>query len=79
MELFNEAMIQLSTYSLITFSNLVPDALARTNCGWFLIIVTLITLSLNIVVVTGQNIKLCLRKYHLRQLRKMHENYMVQR
>ena len=57
LELTNEVLILLASYSLIMFSALVPDAAVRSQTGWALILVTMIAMSLNIFIISGQGFR----------------------
>ena len=51
MDLFNETMTLVCSYSLIMFSAFVPDAEMRYLCGWYLVLLVLITLAINLLVI----------------------------
>ena len=51
LELVNEVLILLASYSLITFSALVPDAKIRSHSGYFLIIMAFATMIMNVFII----------------------------
>ena len=70
MDLINETLTLMCSYSLITFSAFVPDAETRYLCGWELIVLVLFTLALNLVVIIGQGLKQCIRRCKLKNKRR---------
>lgn len=57
LELLNEILTLLATYSLVLFTHMVPDAVVRYDFGWYIIAVTLMTLLINLGVLLGTGIK----------------------
>ena len=55
-ELFNESVTIICTYSLICFSAFVPDASTRYLCGWVLIGLVSFLVLFNLVFVMIQGI-----------------------
>jgi len=72
LELFNETMFKLGGYGLIVFTDFVPDAITRADCGWYLIGVTLFMLLVNFSFMTIINVKQVFRKIRLQCLRRRH-------
>ena len=65
-ELFNESLTIVCTYSLICFSAFVPDARARYLCGWALIGLICFLMLSNLTMIMIQGIKIIIRAIRLR-------------
>jgi len=65
-ELMNEACTLLCTYSLITFSDFVPEAEVRYNCGWVLVVFVLMQILLNLGIIIGSSLIEVIRRCKLR-------------
>ena len=70
MDLLNETLTLMCSYSLIMFSEFVPSPETRSLCGWQLIGLVLITLVINLSVIITQGIKNCIRKCKLKAKRR---------
>lgn len=70
MEITNEILTLLCCYSLIMFSNFVPDAKTRYDCGWQLIGIVLSLILFNLAIILGQSVaslcKYCKQKWRKR-------------
>ena len=62
MELINETLTLVCSYSLFIFSAFVPDAGTRYLMGWQLIVLVLMTLGFNLAVIFYGAIKLAIQK-----------------
>ena len=51
LELVNEILILLCTYSLVMFTAFVPEASTRYLCGWYVIGLVFLLISINLVVI----------------------------
>ena len=78
LELMNETLTLVCTYSLIVFSAFVPDATTRYLCGWYLIALVVLTLLVNIsiMVITSlfASIRTCKRKVKICKQKKALKN-----
>ena len=70
LELVNETLTLLCTYSLIMFSALVPDAATRFLCGWQLIGLVILILLINLTVMVYTSGKQCTRRCKLKHIRR---------
>ena len=70
MDLINETLTLMCSYSLITFSAFVPDAETRYQCGWEIIVLLVLSIAINLVVIIGQGLKLCIRRCKLKNKRR---------
>lgn len=69
LELINECLVIMCSYSLIMFSSMVFDAQTRYECGWYLIALVIFTISMNLVVILVQTISKSLKHIKLRIIR----------
>ena len=79
LDTLNESMTLISTYSLFVFSAFVPEAKTRYLCGWYLIGLVGIMISLNLIIIIGLSFKTSLRRLKLKcikrkKLREMRQN-----
>ena len=65
MDLLNETLTLICSYSLIMFSEFVPSPETRSLCGWQLIALVLIFLVINLSVIIFQGLKHCIRRCKL--------------
>ena len=56
LELVNETLTLVCSYSLITFSAFVPDAETRYLCGWYIIALVALMLAVNLGVIFYKSI-----------------------
>ena len=69
-ELFNESLLIVCTYSLICFSAFVPDASTRYKCGWALIGLICFLMLFNLILLVIQSISISIRAIKLRLQRR---------
>ena len=62
LEVINETLTLVCTYSLMLFSSFVPDPAMRYLCGWYLIGLIVLTLAVNLTIIVGQALKSSIRK-----------------
>lgn len=70
LELLNEYLTLLCTYSLIMFSQLVPDPETRYLCGWQIIFLIVLTLSINLSLIIFQSIRDSIKKCKLKYTKR---------
>ena len=78
LDIVNEYMTLVSTYSLFVFSAFVPEAGTRYLCGWYLIGLVALMISINLVVIIGSSLKnsfrrcklKCIKRKRMRQMQK---------
>ena len=69
-ELINESLIIVCTYSLICFSAFVSDAETRYQCGWVLIVLIICIVIFNLILMVFDGIKSIKRAIQLRLIRR---------
>lgn len=70
LELTNEFLTLLCTYSLIMFSQMVPDPAIRYLCGWQIIFLIVLTLTINLSLIIFQSIRDSIRRCKLKYVRR---------
>lgn len=65
MELFNEALVLVMNYHLLTFTEFLPDVETRQYMGTSMIVTTIFNLLVNIGVISGATLSLTARKLKL--------------
>lgn len=69
-ELTNEYLTVLCTYSLIMFSNMVPDPAVRYLCGWQLVFLIVLLLAINLFIIIFQSIRDSIRRCKLKYVKR---------
>ena len=60
--MFNETMNLMSTYPLFLFTDFVPDKEAQYNCGWVMILITVVIIAVNSAVILTITLKHLINK-----------------
>ena len=74
LELVNETLTTVCTYSLVMFSAFVPDAGTRYTCGWPLIGVVFLMMAINLSVIIYLSFQKIMRTCRLRYKRLRKKN-----
>lgn len=70
LDLINETFTLVGCYSLVMFSEFVPDAHTRYLCGWYLVSLTFLMIGINLCIIFFDTIKMTCRKCKLKYVRR---------
>ncbi len=69
MQLFNEAFVLLTNYTLFCFTDFVPSPVGKSAIGWTLIAITCLNMAVNMGKMIGDNCIKAARYLKLRYLK----------